>query len=85
MKKNIFAVGAIAAASLISSTAAFAVQPIEGSIIYNGQPSQKLEKSPIGSTLTHEFENGGERYVETYILQADRSLKLVNRTNGNSN
>lgn len=54
--------------------------PIPGSITYGGQPSQKLMKSPIGSQLPHIFtDQWGDRVKETYILQPDRTLKLVNR------
>ena len=56
------------------------LQPIPGSITYGGQPSQKLTKSPIGSLLPHTFtDQWGERVRELYILQPDRSLKLVDR------
>lgn len=56
------------------------VQPIPGSITYGGQPRQKLMKSPIGSMVPHVFyDDTGRRTEETYILQPDRSLKLVER------
>lgn len=56
------------------------IQPIPGSITYGGQPRTRLTKSPIGSSLTHEFENEfGYRVIERYILQPDRSLLLVSR------
>jgi hypothetical protein len=56
------------------------LQPIPGSITYGGQPTQKLTKSPIGSQLPHIFtDQWGERVKETYIIQPDRSLKLVDR------
>lgn len=56
------------------------IQPIPGSITYRGQPRTKLTKSPVGSPVPHEFRNErGERVRETYIIQPDRSLKLVNR------
>jgi hypothetical protein len=56
------------------------LEPIPGSITYGGQPRTKLTKSPIGSQVPHEFRNQwGERVQETYILQPDRSLKLVER------
>ena len=56
------------------------LQPIPGSIIYGGQPRQKLTKSPVGSTFPHFFyDENGVRTEETYIIQPDRSLKLVDR------
>jgi hypothetical protein len=57
-----------------------ALQPIPGSITYGGQPRMKLTKSPIGSQVRHHFiDNFGQDVYETYIIQPDRSLKLVNR------
>jgi predicted small secreted protein len=54
--------------------------PIPGSITYNGQPRTKLTKSPIGSAVYNDFyDQQGQRVYETYILQPDRSLKLVRR------
>lgn len=55
------------------------VEPIPGSITYGGQPRTKLTKSPIGSTVNHEFFTAFGKARETYILQPDRSLKLVRR------
>lgn len=56
------------------------LQPIPGSITYGGQPRTKLTLSPIGSRMQHTFtDQWGRDVVETYILQPDRSLKLVNR------
>jgi hypothetical protein len=56
------------------------LEPIPGSITYGGQPTQKLTKSPVGSLLPHIFtDQWGERVRETYIIQPDRSLKLVDR------
>jgi hypothetical protein len=55
------------------------VEPIPGSITYGGQPRTKLTKSPIGSTVQHEFFTGFGKARETYVLQPDRSLKLVRR------
>ena len=56
------------------------MQPIPGSITYGGQPTQKLMKSPIGSLLPHTFtDQWGDRVKEIYILQPDRTLKLVSR------
>ena len=62
-----------------SQTAA-PLQPIPGSITYGGQPHMKLTKSPIGSILPHRFtDQWGDEVYETYILQPDRTLKLVDR------
>lgn len=56
------------------------IRPIPGSITYGGQPRTKLTKAPIGSVVPHEFRNElGQRVEENYIIQPDRSLKLVNR------
>jgi hypothetical protein len=56
------------------------LEPIPGSITYGGQPRSRLMKAPIGSQVPHEFRNQwGERISETYIIQPDRSLKLVER------
>ncbi len=60
-----------------------ALDPIPGSITYGGQPRTKLTKSPVGSAVYNQFYNGtGQRVEETYILQPDRSLKLVRRVVG---
>ncbi|NTJ42180.1 hypothetical protein G6L28_06140 [Agrobacterium larrymoorei] len=56
------------------------LQPIPGSITYNGQPRTKLTKSPIGSTFTHSFRTwDGDRYIETYQILPDRSLQIIDR------
>ena len=56
------------------------IQPIQGSITYGGQPRGRLTKSPVGSILPHHFyDETGRRTEETYIVQSDRSLKLVER------
>jgi len=61
------------------------VQPIPGSITYGGQPKTRLLKAPVGSSFNHEFMSGASNYSETYIIQADRSLKLVSRSIRNQN
>ncbi len=62
------------------TTAPSTVEPIPGSIIYGGQPLDKLTKSPIGSTFSHDFNLGdGRRAYETYRIAPDRSLILMNR------
>jgi hypothetical protein len=55
------------------------IEPIPGSITYNGQPRTKLTKSPIGSTFTHNFRRFDDRVIETYQIQPDRSLKIIDR------
>lgn len=56
------------------------LEPIPGSITYGGQPRTRLTKSPIGSSVHHQFQNElGHRVEERYVLQPDRSLKLVSR------
>lgn len=84
MSKKTYAALAFLAA-LTGASAASAIQPIEGSITYGGQPTQKLEKAPIGSVVQHQFTSNGNEYNETYVLQDDRSLKLVARTQASSN
>jgi hypothetical protein len=81
--KKVFAVALLAAVA--GSSSAFAIEPIPGSITYNGQPATRLEKAPIGSAVPNEFFSGGQRYKETYVIQPDRSLKLVNRWTTSNN
>lgn len=55
-------------------------EPIPGSITYGGQPRTKLTKSPVGSWFHHRFSDQfGNLVQETYVIQPDRSLLLVNR------
>lgn len=66
--------------SCTSSDTANELEPIPGSITYGGQPRTKLTKSPVGSAVYNTFhDSSGNRIEETYILQPDRSLKLVRR------
>ncbi|MGA1830641.1 hypothetical protein VH566_06795 [Rhizobium wenxiniae] len=67
-------------AFFISSAFAYALEPIPGSIIYQGQPAHRLQKSPVGSTFTHEFTSGLQNYTETYKIQPDRSLVIIDRS-----
>ncbi|MDK4741220.1 hypothetical protein QA648_26355 (plasmid) [Rhizobium sp. CB3171] len=61
-------------------TGTSSLQPIPGSITYGGQPRMKLTKSPIGSQVPHRFtDQWGDDVFETYIIQPDRSLRLVDR------
>ncbi|MBB6178207.1 hypothetical protein [Pseudorhizobium flavum] len=54
------------------------LEPIPGSITYGGQPRTRLTKAPVGSSVNHQFTNNlGQRVEERYVIQPDRSLKLV--------
>ncbi|AIC25754.1 hypothetical protein IE4771_CH00596 [Rhizobium etli bv. mimosae str. IE4771] len=56
------------------------LEPIPGSITYNGQPRSKLTKSPAGSAFPHDFiDQYGRQVEETYIIQPDRSLIIAHR------
>lgn len=56
------------------------LEPIPGSITYGGQPRTKLTKAPVGSIVPHQFfDNFGRRVHETYVIEPDRSLRLVSR------
>lgn len=56
------------------------LKPIPGSITYSGQARTRLTRSPVGSTFDHDFYNGfGNRVVERYRIQPDRSLKIISR------
>ncbi|MBB4573335.1 MULTISPECIES: hypothetical protein [Rhizobium] len=56
------------------------LEPIPGSITYNGQPRSKLTKSPPGSSFPHDFiDQYGQQVEETYIIQPDRSLIIAHR------
>ncbi len=79
---NRIVLAAIAALSLTACTAGIGapLEPIPGSITYGGQPRTKLKKAPVGSTFDHMFfDRQGRQVVETYRIQPDRSLLLVNR------
>ncbi|MCO5734004.1 hypothetical protein [Rhizobium sp. SSA_523] len=77
MKKRIASLLSIL---LLTACTTGTVEPIPGSITYGGQPRTKLTKSPVGSLLTHQFYSEGRVAQETYVLQPDRSLKLIERT-----
>ena len=78
---------AVAAAILLAglavqtalATKARALEPIPGSLTFQGQPKTKLLKSPIGSTFSHRFYAGAAHYQETYEITEDRSLELLRR------
>lgn len=69
------------AALLSGCTAAGSgIDAVPGSLIYDGQPSSRLTKAPVGSTVTHRFRDRfSQEWSERYIIQPDRSLKLVSR------
>lgn len=70
----------VLAFGLVGCTAASALEPVPGSIIYKGQPRTKLTKTPIGSTFEHHFRDQfGDDYVEVYRIAPDRSLELLSR------
>ncbi|CAN7153340.1 lipoprotein [Rhizobium sp. LjRoot98] len=78
MRKAILA--ATLAAGLTACNAMPEISPIPGSITYGGQPATKLTKAPVGSVLHHQLNDQyGKRAEETYIIQPDRSLRLVRR------
>ncbi|NKN36294.1 hypothetical protein HFC70_07970 [Agrobacterium sp. a22-2] len=65
---------------LAASSAAMALEPIKGSITYNGHQSH-LEKAPVGSNFFHNFTSEEGRNVrEIYQVNADHSVSLVSRT-----
>ncbi len=68
-----------AAALMLASCTTPDVEPIPGSITYGGQPRTKLSKSPIGSVVHNSFRTVTGVAYETYIIQPDRSLKLIRR------
>jgi len=73
----------VVAATLTGCAPSGDLQPIPGSITYGDQPRSKLIRSPPGSIVPHQFyDQQGNRVEETYLLQADRSLKLVRRVVG---
>ena len=68
-----------AVALMLASCTTPDVEPIPGSITYGGQPRTKLTKSPIGSVVHNSFRTVTGGAYETYIIQPDRSLKLIRR------
>ncbi|MDQ0421379.1 hypothetical protein GVN24_04535 [Rhizobium sp. CRIBSB] len=68
--------------SLAGASAAFALEPVPGSITYGGaQP--RLEQAPAGSNFFHTFYLNGHEVHEIYKVNADRSVALVSRTVAN--
>ena len=67
-------------ASVFTASSAFALEPIEGSITYGGQPATRLTAAPVNSPVNHTFtDKQGRQVRETYLVSADRTLKLVDR------
>jgi hypothetical protein len=69
----------IAIAAFAPEAYAVTIDPIPGSLTYPTQPKAKLRKAPVGSTLQHNFYHNGTNYSETYRIEPDRRLKLLNR------
>ncbi|MBX9470059.1 MAG: hypothetical protein ACK4UW_10335 [Rhizobium rhizophilum] len=68
--------------TIAGTTAAFAVEPIPGSITYGGaQP--RLEQAPAGSNFFHTFYLNGSEVHEIYKVNTDRSVSLVSRSMAN--
>ena len=55
------------------------LEPIPGSITYGGQPRTKLTKAPVGSIVPHRFTSGNSFVQETYVIEPDRTLRLIRR------
>ncbi|WP_265518892.1 hypothetical protein [Nitratireductor luteus] len=68
-----------AALAAVLVTPALAIEPIPGSITYDGPSQSRLEKTPVGSVYLHEFNSGGNRYQEMYVVGDDGRLELRNR------
>ncbi len=78
MRKAILA--AALAAGLGACSAIPEIEPIPGSITYGGQPATKPVKAPVGSVIHHQLNDQyGHPAEETYIIEPDRSLRLVRR------
>ncbi|MCL6708175.1 hypothetical protein M8R20_14340 [Pseudomonas sp. R2.Fl] len=68
-----------AATVLAGASSAFALEPIQGSITFDGRAAQ-LQKSPVGSTVFHNFTSNGNGVREVYRVNADQTLDLVSRS-----
>lgn len=56
------------------------LEPIPGSVTYGRQPRTNIAKAPVGSIVPHQFIRlFGRRVYETYVIEPDRSLRLVSR------
>ena len=68
--------------TIAAASAAFAIEPVPGSITYGGaQP--RLEQAPAGSNFFHTFYLNGSEVHETYKVNADRTVSLVARSVSN--
>lgn len=68
--------------AIAAASAAFAIEPIPGSITYGGaQP--RLEQAPAGSNFFHTFYANGSEIHEIYQVNADRTVSLVSRSVAN--
>ena len=68
--------------TLAGTSAAFAVEPIPGSITYGGaQP--RLEQAPAGSNFFHTFYLNGTEVHEIYKVNTDRTVSIVSRSMAN--
>lgn len=57
-----------------------ALDLIEGSIGYGHEHVTRLQNAPVGSLVTHEFQDKlGKEVHETYKVQEDGTLKLETR------
>ncbi|QRM54082.1 hypothetical protein [Sinorhizobium sp. BG8] len=81
MRKLFLAIAAILLGlSDVSQAAGRYPDPIPGSLTYHGQPRSKLKKAPVGSIFQHQFRDQfGYLMIETYRIQPDRSLLLIER------
>jgi len=58
------------------------LEPMPGSITYGGHVA-RLNKAPVGGTVSHDFEDEFGRWVqEAYVVQPDRTLALTQRQIG---
>lgn len=77
--KNILCLSVATLLLASCTTPAPEVEPVPGSITYGGQPRTKLTKSPIGSKVHNSFRTINGVAYETYVIEPDRSLKLIRR------
>ncbi len=80
---NKFALATLATV-LAGTSAAFAVEPIQGSLTYGGNQPM-LQKAPAGSSFDHVFITAtGDTAVETYRVNSDKTVSLVTRDHSES-
>ena len=69
-----------ALALMVAGCTTVELEPVPGSITYGGQSTTRLTKAPVGSAVTNRFRDQfSQEWGERYIIQPDRSLKLVSR------